>query len=109
SPVGAIYQTAVDRESAYEMLKAKAERDAKKAKEAEEAALREKQEEKEAKEREKEAERRRKEEEKAAKKAAKGSTRQGYGETLMKSILRSIAPAIVGAIKRGILGGRKRR
>lgn len=108
SPVGAIYQTTIDRPSAFEMLKAKAERDAKAAQAAEEAALREKQEAKEAKEREKEAERQRKEQEKAARKAAKGSSRQGYGETLMKSVIRSIGTAIAGAITRGILGSRRR-
>lgn len=109
SPVGHIYEQEIDRESAFEKLKAKAETDALAAKQAAEDAERAKQEAKDAKEREKEAERLRKEQEKAAAKASKGSSRQGYGETMMKSILRSIGTAIAGAITRGILGGRRRR
>ena len=39
---------------------------------------------------------------------AKGSKRQGYGETVAKSILRSVSTRLAGAIVRGILGSFKK-
>lgn len=39
---------------------------------------------------------------------AKGSKRQGYGETVAKSVLRSVSTRIAGALVRGILGGIKK-
>ncbi len=39
---------------------------------------------------------------------AKGSKRQGYGETVAKSVLRSVSTRLAGAIVRGILGSLKK-
>lgn len=39
---------------------------------------------------------------------ARGSSRQGYGETVAKSVLRSVSTRLAGALVRGILGGIKK-
>jgi uncharacterized protein len=90
SPVGAKYDTAVDRESAYEMLKKHAEESAAAAaREAEEAA----------KAREAEAAR------KAAERAKpRASNRQGVGEAMVKSTVRTIGSTIGRTLARGLLG-----
>ncbi|MEM7054815.1 MAG: helicase HerA-like domain-containing protein [Pseudomonadota bacterium] len=91
SPVGSKYDQAIDRESAHEMLAARAEQAAKEAEQqqkieqqaaAEEAA------------------------QKAKQKAKKPrSRRQSAGEAFIKSTVRSIGSAIGREISRGLLGG----
>lgn len=80
SPVGSLYAKTIDRESAFEMLAARAEKKATKTPE------------------------------KEAKKAApkRKSNRQSVGEAAMKSVVRSISSGIGRAIVRGILGAFKR-
>ncbi len=89
SPLKGRYDTAVDRESAFEMLKKRAEEE----------------------ERVELAEKARMEEEKAEKKAgSKGniwtgtSRRQGVGEAIVKSVARSVGSSIGRQIVRGVLG-----
>lgn len=89
SPLKGRYDTAVDRESAFEMLKKRAEED----------------------ERVDLAEKAQAEQEKAAKKAeSKGnmwtgtSRRQGVGEAIVKSVVRSVGTSLGRQIVRGILG-----
>ncbi|MCO6413931.1 MAG: DUF853 family protein [Thiogranum sp.] len=85
SPLRGIYDQAVDRESAYELLEKR---------EAEVVEARERQ-------------HRRQEEEKAAGRASArsgGSRRQGIGESFAKSMLRSIGSSLGRRIARGILG-----
>jgi uncharacterized protein len=90
SPVGARYDTAVDRESAYEMLKKHAEESAAAAERVAEAA---------AKTREAEAAR------KAAERAKpRASSRQGVGEAMIKSTVRTIGSTIGRTLARGLLG-----
>ena len=97
SPVGAMYDKAVDRESAFEMLKTKIERQEKEKLQAKEDAVRQKEE-----------ERQRKAEEKEAARKAKGSGRMGFLETFFKSIIRTVAYTLGREILRGVLGNRKR-
>jgi DNA helicase HerA-like ATPase len=89
SPLKGRYDTAVDRESAFEMLKKRAEED----------------------ERVERAETARQEQEKAEKKEkSKGniwtgtSGRQGVGEAIIKSVARSVGSSLGKKIVRGILG-----
>jgi len=87
SPVGSAYQQEIDRESAYELLKKKAN----------EAAAQQS------------AERARLEAEKAAQQAARqsrssGSRRQSTAEALVKSAARSIGSQLGRQIMRGVLG-----
>ncbi len=90
SPVGAKYDTAVDRESAYEMLKKHAEESAAAAaREAESLA------------KSKEAEAARKAAERAKPRA---SNRQGVGEAMIKSTVRTIGSTIGRTLVRGLLG-----
>ena len=93
SPVAALYDRSVDRESAYEILSAKAE----KAAAAEEKRLAEVAEEKE-----------RINAEKAARRSSGGSRRQTATEAAVKSITRSIASSLGRALVRGILGSLRR-
>jgi uncharacterized protein len=98
SPVGAKYDTAVDRESAYEILKKNAEEAAAAAARASGEAAREKQ-----------AEAARKAAERAKPRA---SNRQGVGEAMVKSTVRTIGNTIGRELMRGLLGslfGGKRR
>ncbi|WP_292039855.1 MULTISPECIES: helicase HerA-like domain-containing protein [unclassified Brevundimonas] len=98
SPVRGVYDTAVNRESAEEILKARkaqAERinaDAKAAEEAEKARAKA----------EKDAA-------KAKAPAKRASNRQTPMEALTKTVLRTAGAAITREILRGVLGGRKRR
>jgi uncharacterized protein len=98
SPVGSRYDTAVDRESAYEILARHAEESAVAAARDAEAAARAK-----------EAEAARKAAERARPRA---SSRQGYGEAMAKSTVRTIGNTIGRELARGLLGsllGGKRR
>lgn len=81
SPVGSKYDTAVDRESAYEILKEQAEAAAA---EAEKAAKEEKAQ--------------------KSKKPAKRSGRQSAGEAFLKSTVRTMGTTIGREIMRGLLG-----
>jgi DNA helicase HerA-like ATPase len=93
SPVAGRYDQAIDRESAHEVLKQRAERAA-----AEALAA-------------KEAERARAEEAQAAAAAARGSGRQRQGpvEAMITSAARSIGSQIGRQILRGVLGSLTRR
>jgi DNA helicase HerA-like ATPase len=98
SPVGAKYDTPVDRESAYELLKRQAEESAAAAAREAEAAAQAKA---------AEAERR------AAERARpRPSSRQGVGEAMVKSTVRTIGNTIGRELARGVLGslfgGRRR-
>lgn len=98
SPVKGRYDDPLDRESAYEILEDRRKR-------AEAAAARAAEDE----EREKARAAERKAKEKAARsKQSSRSRRQGYGETAIKSALRTISTQVARAISRGILGGLKR-
>jgi DNA helicase HerA-like ATPase len=98
SPVGGLYDTVIDRESAFEILEAVAKR---KQADAEEA------------ERLKELERQRAAEEKeraAAERAARPrGNRQTPAEAAMNSLARTVANRVGDAIVRGILGSLRRR
>jgi DNA helicase HerA-like ATPase len=106
SPVRGLYDRAVDRESAEEMLKARAEQAAR---QAETAAA------------EAEAVRRREADEKAWEKeqarrdrydrdpAPRRSNRQSMGEAFGKTLVRTVASQLGREILRGVLGGLKRR
>jgi len=88
SPVAGLYDDSVDRESAFEILGARAEKRA----EAEEE------------------ERRREDEEKVRRRGSRsrGRSRQSVGEAAMKSVARSVASSLGRALVRGILGSLKR-
>ena len=95
SPVRGLYDQAKDRESAYELLQAKAQRaaaDAAEAQDAESAARSER-----AAPRER------------APAAPRRSNRQGMGEILAKSMLRTIGNQVAREIMRGVLGSLRRR
>lgn len=103
SPVGATYNNAVDRESAYELLSARAEKlaEEEQKREQEEAQL-------------KEEERRAKEQARSNRVSTRSRSRRSdsAGEAMMKSAMRSAGSAIgreltknSGKILRGILGG----
>jgi hypothetical protein len=83
SLVAGVYEKAVDRESAFELLKAKAEASAKQAEEAQAKA----------------------EAEKAEKAASKESGRMGFLEAFGKSAVRAAGSAIGRQVIRGVLGG----
>ncbi len=86
SPVGSVYSQSIDRESAYELLKQKAEQAAEQ-EAAEQARLA--------------AE---KAEQKAARSSGGGSRRQSTAEAMMKSAARSIGSTLGRQIIRGVLG-----
>jgi DNA helicase HerA-like ATPase len=91
SPVGHIYDESVDRESAYEILKARAEK----------AAAEE--------ERRRAAEEKAKAEARAEKQSRRStSRRQSTTEAAVKSLTRSVASSLGRALVRGILGSLKR-
>jgi len=94
SPVGSKYDQTLDRESAHEMLKAIAEKEALEAEKAREAEA---------------AEKTRQEAEKATAKKRRGSGRQGAGEAFFKSTLRTIGTTLGREISRGLLGLIRRR
>jgi DNA helicase HerA-like ATPase len=108
SPVRGLYDTPLDRESAFEALKAKAGLAARQAEDAAAAA---------------EADKRRAAEEKAWERErtqrdrydrqpaprARASNRQSMGEAFGKTLVRTIASQVGREILRGVLGGLKRR
>ncbi|WGM40999.1 helicase HerA-like domain-containing protein [Caulobacter sp. NIBR1757] len=110
SPVKGIYDTAQDRESAFERINQKTAEGARKAEldaaEAQIAKQREAQE----KEWAKEQARREREMNRPAPRARAParSSRQGMGETIAKSVVRSVVPQLTRALLRGLLGGLKR-
>ncbi|RUT31041.1 DUF853 family protein [Arsenicitalea aurantiaca] len=91
SPVAGLYDTAVDRESAYEILA----RAAKERQAAEEEARFE-------------AEKLKAEKALERETRPRASNRQSVGEAAMKSFTRSVATQIAGALVRGVLGSLKR-
>lgn len=93
SPIKSLYEQAVDRESAYELLKKR---------EAELAEARQQAEQQAAQQAERE--RLEKAEAKEKKASSRGSNRQGIGESFAKSMMRSIGSGIGRRIARGILG-----
>jgi len=103
SPLKGRYEDDIDRESAFEMLKKKAV-EASRVEKAEIA----RQEQEEAKAKEEKAKAK---EEKAAARSSGGRKRQGIGETMMKSVVRTVGSSLGRQIIRGImgslLGGRK--
>ncbi len=84
SRIGPAYDTAVDRESAFEIFQRRMKADAA-------------------------AEERERETPKAASRKAPRSRRQGYGETLTKSALRQIGRTLGRALVRGIMGSLSKR
>ena len=96
SPVAGDYDEAVDRESAYELLAKRVERQVEQAKLAERMAA---------------AEKERRRAEKAAEKAARprGRQRQTIAEAAAKTFVRSISSRLATRVVRGILGGVMRR
>ncbi|PTS83267.1 MULTISPECIES: helicase HerA-like domain-containing protein [unclassified Caulobacter] len=107
SPVAGLYDTAQDRDSAYEILQGRAqqaqrESDAEKAEaEAEKARA--------AEDRIREREEAREARESRAAPRARASSRQGMAETFAKSLLRTVASQAGREIMRGLMGGLKRR
>ena len=104
SPVAGVYDEAVDRESAYEVLRGRAE-EAVRAEE-EQQRLEEEEKARMAEQRAKEREERARE--RAARPRSRGRKRQSVAEAAMKSAARSIATQLGRALVRGILGGVKR-
>jgi len=86
SPVASKYDQEIDRESAHELLTARAEKAAEEAKVAEER------------------ETQLKEEQRVSRKSKKSSSRQGVGEAFAKSIVRAVGSRVGREIVRGILG-----
>jgi len=107
SPVAGLYDTAQDRDSAYEILQGRAqqaqrESDAEKAEaEAEKARA--------AEDRIRDREEAREARESRAAPRARASSRQGMAETFAKSLLRTVASQAGREIMRGLMGGLKRR
>ena len=97
SPVAGDYDETVDRESAYELLEARVERQVAEAEEARRTA---------------EAEKARREEEKARERAARGSARgrgrQTIVEAAAKTFVRSLSSRLATRVVRGLLGGVRR-
>ena len=97
SPVAGDYDEAVDRESAYELLDARVERQVAEAELAAQMAAAEKARVKAEKEREK-----------AARAASRGRGRQTIAEAAAKTFVRSISSRLATRVVRGLLGGVKR-
>lgn len=89
SPLNSRYAQDIDRESAFELLKQRAEDKAQLEQQQKLAAEQEKQ---------------RQAEEKASRKRSGGRSRQSFGEAMMKSALRSVGSTLGRRIARGILG-----
>jgi uncharacterized protein len=110
SPVGGRYDTAIDRESAYEILAKHAEAAATAAAREADAAARSKEEE--TQRRQQEVLREAAAQKAAARSAPRASTRQGVGEAMVKSTVRTMGNTIGRELARGLLGsllgGRKR-
>ena len=94
SPVGGLYDQAVDRESAYEILQARTEQAAK---EAEEAAA--------AEERDREFKQARRYDGDSARSTRRSSRSDSVGEVLVKSMIRTASTRSGRKFIRGILGG----
>ncbi|RYF95345.1 MAG: DUF853 family protein [Caulobacteraceae bacterium] len=110
SPVKGLYDTAIDRESAFERISQKtadgqhkAELDAAEAQVARQRAAQEKEWAKEQARREREMSR-----PAPRARAPARSSRQGMGETIAKSVVRTVVPQLTRALLRGLLGGLKR-
>ena len=103
SPLRGVYDTLKDRESAFELLKARAEAGQRQAeaearREAEDRAWEKQQ-----------AQRERQERTRAPAPRARSSSREGVGEAFAKSMLRSIGSQVGRELLRGVLGSLKRR
>ena len=98
SPVRGVYDTAINRESAEEVLKARKAQ-----------ATRIEAEQKQAEEAEKQRAKAQKESAKTTRAPARKSSRQTPTEALMKSVLRTAGSTITRELLRGVLGGLKRR
>ncbi|WP_292052809.1 MULTISPECIES: helicase HerA-like domain-containing protein [unclassified Brevundimonas] len=98
SPVRGVYGTAINRESAEEVLKARKAQ-----------ATRIEAEQKQAEEAEKQRAKAQKEAAKTTRAPARRSSRQTPTEALMKSVLRTAGSTITRELLRGVLGGLKRR
>ena len=94
SPVRGVYETAINRESAEEILKARKAQAERIEAEQKQAELAEKQ---------------RAKEDKAAARPRKASSRQTPTEALVKSVLRTAGTTLTRELLRGVLGGLKRR
>lgn len=97
SPIGDRYDVLVDRESAYELLQARAEKNARLLEQEERAQQ-------EAKQREKEARQREKEQQKRTRAKRRPSRRQSVGEAFFKSAARSVGRSLGSKLVRGLLG-----
>ncbi|MCP5180089.1 MAG: DUF853 family protein [Pseudomonadales bacterium] len=104
SPLAGRYDTETDRESAYEILAGRAEKAAQREAEAEAAAARERETEEARKREEAQRKAREKEEARKAREANRGRSRQGIGETLLKSAVSTIGRSLGNKLVRGILG-----
>ena len=112
SPVRGLYDEPKDRESAYEMLTAKARATAAQAEAAEQQGAAEKAREEAARQADREIHQAQREAPRYREprpRAAPRSNRQGMGEAFGKSVLRSIGSGIGREILRGIFGGLRRR
>ena len=110
SPLRGVYDTLKDRESAFELLKARAEAGQRQA-EADMAAA-ETQARREAEDRaweKQQAQRERQERTRAPAPRARSTSREGVGEAFAKSMLRSIGSQVGRELLRGVLGSLKRR
>jgi len=110
SPLRGVYDTLKDRESAFELLKARAEAGQRQA-EADMAAA-EAEARREAEDRaweKQQAQRERQERTRAPAPRARSSSREGVGEAFAKSMLRSIGSQVGRELLRGVLGSLKRR
>jgi len=107
SPVAGLYDTAQDRDSAYEVLQGRAQSALRESEAAQAQAQAEKTRAAEEKVREREEAREARETRAAPR--ARASSRQGMAETFAKSLLRTVASQAGREIMRGLLGGLKRR
>lgn len=103
SPVAGLYDTAQDRDSAYEILQGRAREAQREAEATQEAAEAEKRREAEDKVRAREEAR-----ESRTASRPRASSRQGMAETFAKSLLRTVASQAGREIMRGLLGSLKR-
>jgi uncharacterized protein len=116
SPVRGLYDTLKDRESAFELLHARAEAGQRQADAAEaeaeiakKRAADEKAWEKEQARRERELDRPAPRARSTSRTSTRSSSRQGMGEVVMKSMVRTVVPQLTRALLRGILGGLSKR
>ena len=107
SPVAGLYDTAQDRDSAYEVLQGRAQSALRETEAAQAQAEAEKTRAAEEKVRDREEAREARETRAAPR--ARASSRQGMAETFAKSLLRTVTSQAGREIMRGLLGGLKRR